>query len=85
MIAAPKQLSVINASGNARIASAGTGDVLAGWLAGLWAAGQAQAAALPAASVALGAVWLHGAVAEAGDPCAALTASALLRRLASGD
>jgi hydroxyethylthiazole kinase-like uncharacterized protein yjeF len=85
VIAAPKQLSVINASGNARIASAGTGDVLAGWLAGLWAAGQAQAAALPAASVALGAVWLHGAVAEAGDPCAALTASALLRRLASGD
>jgi hydroxyethylthiazole kinase-like uncharacterized protein yjeF len=85
VIAAPKQLSVINASGNARIASAGTGDVLAGWLGGLWAAAQAQTTAPSAASAALGATWLHGAAAEGGDPCAALTASALLRRLASGE
>jgi hydroxyethylthiazole kinase-like uncharacterized protein yjeF len=85
VIAAPKQLSVINASGNARIASAGTGDVLAGWLGGLWAAAQAQPAAPPAATVALGATWLHGAVAHAGDPSAALTASDLLRKLANCD
>lgn len=85
VIAAPKQLSVINASGNARIASAGTGDVLAGWLGGLWAAAQAQTTAPSAATVALGATRLHGAAAEGGDLGVALTASALLRRLAGNE
>lgn len=37
IVATPGQIARINASGNARLASAGTGDVLAGWLGGLWA------------------------------------------------
>ena len=37
VVAAPGQLPSINPTGNARLASAGTGDVLAGWLGGTWA------------------------------------------------
>lgn len=36
VIASPGGLPWINASGNAALASAGTGDVLAGWIGGLW-------------------------------------------------
>jgi len=36
----------INASGNAALAGAGTGDVLAGWIGGLWAQGLEASAAL---------------------------------------
>ena len=81
VIAAARQPSHINASGNARLASAGTGDVLAGWLGGLWAA--AQSAVLPAAPqrVAVAAAWLHGAAAQGSDEHSPLTASQLLQRL----
>jgi NAD(P)H-hydrate repair Nnr-like enzyme with NAD(P)H-hydrate dehydratase domain len=37
VIAARDTVPVINATGNAALASAGTGDVLAGWIGGLWA------------------------------------------------
>ncbi|MEY2890339.1 MAG: hypothetical protein RJA98_247 [Pseudomonadota bacterium] len=37
VIAAPGRTPWINSSGNAALATAGTGDVLAGWLGGLWA------------------------------------------------
>ena len=84
VIAAPQQASLINASGNARLASAGTGDVLAGWLAGLWAAAQAQPTPALAHCVAQAAAWLHGAAAETGDDCSPLPASGLLQRLAAG-
>lgn len=58
VIAAPGDLPTINPSGNALLATAGTGDVLAGWLAGLWAqGGNAHAAALAA-------VWQHGHAAD---------------------
>jgi NAD(P)H-hydrate repair Nnr-like enzyme with NAD(P)H-hydrate dehydratase domain len=36
VIATPGQLPRINVTGNASLATAGTGDVLAGWTAGLW-------------------------------------------------
>jgi len=85
VIAAPRQSSLINPSGNARLASAGTGDVLAGWLGGLWAAAQAQEVAPAAAAVASAAAWLHGAAAEGGDERLPCTASALLRRLARAE
>ncbi|MBC7994987.1 MAG: NAD(P)H-hydrate dehydratase [Rhizobacter sp.] len=49
----------INASGNAALASAGTGDVLAGWLSGCWSA--ASTSALQAARHA---TWLHGHAAD---------------------
>ena len=81
VIAAPQQPTLINASGNARLASAGTGDVLAGWLGGLWAGAQAQAAVPSPHRIAAAAAWLHGAAAEGGDLQAPLTASKLLQAL----
>jgi len=60
VIAAPGQIPCINATGNARLATAGTGDVLAGWCGGLWA----QAPERRAAEVAIAAAWLHGHAAD---------------------
>ena len=71
--AAPDAVPVINFSGNARLATAGTGDVLAGMIAARLAQGQD---ALHAASEA---VHAHGAIADrwpAGQP---LTAAGLAR------
>jgi NAD(P)H-hydrate repair Nnr-like enzyme with NAD(P)H-hydrate dehydratase domain len=36
IVAAPGLLPWVNASGNARLATGGTGDVLAGWIGGAW-------------------------------------------------
>ena len=60
VIAGPGALPAINPSGNALLATAGTGDVLAGWLGGLWAQ---HPLALPA-EVAAAAVWRHGHAAD---------------------
>jgi hydroxyethylthiazole kinase-like uncharacterized protein yjeF len=80
VIAAPGRPPVINATGNALLASAGTGDVLAGWAAGLWSAGgsgsgiAARADAggacasdmdnAEAQAVGAAAAWLHGHAAD---------------------
>jgi ADP-dependent NAD(P)H-hydrate dehydratase / NAD(P)H-hydrate epimerase len=48
----------LNATGNAALASAGTGDVLAGWLGGLWAQG------LEVSAAARLAVFSHGVAAD---------------------
>ena len=70
VVAAPGQVPSINPTGNARLASAGTGDVLAGWLGGCWSShGDAEAeplqlAAQLAAKVAIGSAWLHGRAVE---------------------
>lgn len=53
----------INPTGNARLGSAGTGDVLAGWLGGLWS----QAGSQQSVEAAAATVWLHGHAAEQGD------------------
>lgn len=46
IVATPGGQAWVNASGNPALASAGTGDVLAGWLGGLWSQGlEADAAA----------------------------------------
>ncbi|MEO5844649.1 MAG: NAD(P)H-hydrate dehydratase [Caldimonas sp.] len=65
----------INATGNASLASAGTGDVLAGWIAGRWASHGTDAF-----DTATRAVIEHGAVAEP-DRSAALRAADLVELL----
>ncbi len=83
VIAAPRRVPVINPTGNARLASAGTGDVLAGWLGGLWSASAAGGALAEAFVVARAAAYTHGAAAHEGAIAAPLTASELLARLAA--
>lgn len=75
IIAAPGQGAVINTTGNARLATAGTGDVLAG------AIGAALAAGLPEFRAAQEAVFLHGQCADHWPAHQALTASELARAL----
>ncbi|MDO9073223.1 MAG: NAD(P)H-hydrate dehydratase [Rubrivivax sp.] len=60
VIASPSALPRINATGNAALATAGSGDVLAGWAAGLWA----QHAAMSALDIAAIAAWQHGRAAD---------------------
>lgn len=71
VIAAPGQTPHINPTGNARLATAGTGDVLAGWVGSLMAQGRSgwEAACL--------AVYRHGQTADAWQHPYALTAGKL--------
>ena len=63
VIASPGRAPWINPTGNARLGTGGSGDVLAGWLGGLWS----QAPGSDAHGAAAAAVWLHGRAAEHGD------------------
>ncbi|HLO95404.1 MAG TPA: NAD(P)H-hydrate dehydratase [Burkholderiaceae bacterium] len=75
VIASPGEPLHLNGSGNAALAGAGTGDVLAGWLGGLWA----QAPGLAPHDIAtLGAAW-HGEAAE--GAAAPLRAGELIERM----
>ena len=76
VIAAPDGTVRVNPTGNARLAIAGTGDVLAGMVAARLANGEE---AMEAAS---GAVYLHGLAADRWPAGEALTASALASRFA---
>lgn len=78
VIATPGQAPRINPTGTAALATAGTGDVLAGWLAGCWS----QAAQAAPSSVAAGAAWTHGRAADrhAGP---VLAAAELIGRMAA--
>ena len=71
VIATPGIPPVINPTGNARLATAGTGDALAGMI------GARLANGLPALQAACEAVWLHGRAADTWPLDQALTASAL--------
>lgn len=71
VIAAPARTPVINPTGNARLATAGTGDVLAGHIGARLAQGET------AFEAACTAVWLHGRTADAWPTHQALTANAL--------
>lgn len=75
VVASPGQRSAINTSGNARLASAGTGDVLAGWIGALLAAGA------PPHEAACTAVWRHGRLADLWPEGRALTAGRLARAI----
>ncbi len=61
VIASPQGMALINPTGDAHLATAGTGDVLAGWLGGVWAQ-------MPPAGntmdVAAAGAWVHGATAS---------------------
>ena len=87
VIAAPAGTSTtappcwINSTGNAALATAGTGDVLAGWVAGLWAQ---QPTATPQ-QMAVAAAWQHGFAADQHArfaPGRPLRATDLIERLA---
>ena len=81
VIAAPGEIPVINSTGNALLATAGTGDVLAGMLgAGLAGLGSRQTGSENAFSIACSVVFSHGLLADQWlreRPGQALTASAL--------
>lgn len=83
IVAPPDGVPLINPTGNASLATAGTGDVLAGWIGGLWA----QWPEHEAAEIAARAVWHHGAAADrfvAGGHLGPLLASALIDAMTSG-
>jgi len=80
IIAAPGQLPHINPTGNALLATGGTGDVLAGLVGARLAAGPAASAAA-AFDAATQACWQHGAVADDWRAPQALTASRLAQSL----
>ena len=82
VIAAPGRVPLINASGNALLATAGTGDVLAGLLGARLAGRALQADA--AFEAAAAACWQHGATADAWPAGRALTALALAQALTPG-
>lgn len=73
VIAAPDQMPVINPTGNARLATAGTGDVLAGMVAARLASGRG------AFMAACDAVYQHGSLADHWPADMPLTAGALAR------
>lgn len=76
VIAAPDAPPRINPTGNARLATAGTGDVLAGMIGARLAQGES------AFSAACAAVYLHGQAADRWPAGQALTADALARAIA---
>ncbi len=61
VVASAGGLPWVNATGNAALAGAGTGDVLAGWAGGLWAARPDA----EASGIATAAAWWHGRAADA--------------------
>ena len=79
--AAPAGTPVVNSTGNAALATAGTGDVLAGWAAGRWS----QCPSAAAAEVGVAAAWQHGDAADGfarTHPGRALRAAQLIEALA---
>ncbi len=79
VIAAPGRAPHINPTGNAALATAGTGDVLAGWIGGLWAQNGGTASALAVASASAHA---HGEAADR-DGVITMRAADLVERMAA--
>jgi len=96
VIAARDTVPVINPTGNGRLGTAGSGDVLAGWLGGLWSqtyartdlktaneCGTTSAGCASGFNAACAAVWSHGRAAETGDLRLPLCAGDLVNHLAA--
>ena len=79
VVASPGRQPWVNPTGNARLGTGGSGDVLAGWLGGLWS----QASDGDAHTAAAAAVWLHGCAAEHGDHRLPLRAADLIDAMAA--
>jgi ADP-dependent NAD(P)H-hydrate dehydratase / NAD(P)H-hydrate epimerase len=75
VIAAPAKIPQLNPTGNANLATAGTGDVLAGIIGARLASGH------DAFSAACGGVYLHGQLGDAWYPDTTLTAQDLVQKL----
>jgi len=87
LVASPDGCVCVNPTGDARLATAGTGDVLAGWIGGLWSAQRpSDDASAQAREVARAAAWIHGQAASLapGDrlPLVAGELAALMARVA---
>jgi hydroxyethylthiazole kinase-like uncharacterized protein yjeF len=78
IVATPGRTTSINPTGDARLGTPGSGDVLAGWIGGLWAAHAATAATH---AVVQAATWLHGAAVERGPRAGPLRASHLIEAM----
>lgn len=76
IIATPAGQASINPTGDARLGTAGSGDVLAGWLGGWWA-GAAAGAPTPH-DVTEATAWLHGQAVAHGPVAGPLRASELV-------
>ncbi|MDR0478381.1 MAG: NAD(P)H-hydrate dehydratase [Burkholderiaceae bacterium] len=79
LIAAPNEVPRLNPTGNARLATPGTGDVLAGLIGAYLAAGQ-NAFATPLDAV-CAAIYRHGQIADEWRGPGTLTAGALARQV----
>jgi hydroxyethylthiazole kinase-like uncharacterized protein yjeF len=80
LVAAPDGRLAVNATGNARLASAGTGDVLAGWLGGHW-----SHAGSPAQAAAEATVFRHGLAADQAPGSGPLLAADLIAAMRALD
>jgi ADP-dependent NAD(P)H-hydrate dehydratase / NAD(P)H-hydrate epimerase len=85
IVAAPAEVPWVHAVGNGLLATAGSGDVLAGWLAGLWAPRSASLDWNEARDVTSLAVTSHGCAADMAfdEGHRSMPASSLLARLAT--
>lgn len=77
IISAPAHTPCINVTGNSRLATAGTGDVLAGMVGAYWATG------MPAFEAACHATYVHGYLADTWPAHTTLTASRLAQAVSS--
>lgn len=83
VIAAPGEITAINPTGNGRLATAGTGDVLAGMVGARMAGSRTGSGSMQVAEAfvaACEAVYSHGALADSWPEHLPLTAGALARR-----
>jgi hydroxyethylthiazole kinase-like uncharacterized protein yjeF len=81
VLAAPGRAPGLNASGNPALASAGTGDVLAGWIGGAWSQRDEADEVERGWRAAAHAAWLHGAAADDAQ-VPVLRAADLIERMA---